>query len=298
MAKKVGFVGLGNMGKPMAVNILRKGFDLTVWIHRNPKPAEELRREGAKITPTLRELAANTDVTVTCLSGASALEEVVFAPNGLAEGARPGWILVEASTIEPDASRKVAAQLAARGLRMLDAPVSGGIPVAREGRLSTMVGGDPAVLAECREVMEAYARNIFHIGPEIGSGLMAKMVNNLMSISNFITMLEALALGAKAGLDLSVIVEMVKASGGTSSMFERRAHRIIKHDFEAQGSVDITYKDIELINHIAQQMRVPVPMASTALQVFQMGRGGGLGAEDINALITVYEKLLGIEVRG
>lgn len=296
--KRVGFVGLGSMGKPMALNILNKGYDLTVWAHRNRQPVEELKAAGAKEAKSLRELAEGTDVVITCVPSSLEVAEIALGPNGLLEGARPGWTLIDSSTCNPVAIGDIAKTLKGRGFRMLDAPVSGGIPVARAGKLTVMVGGDKETYEEHRDLLAASGANIFYMGSQVGFGNAAKLVNNLMNLSIYTASIEALAIAAKAGLNLKTVYDVVTSSSGNSNTFQRRAPRIFKGQFEPPDAmIDTCYKDLEIIADWAKSFRYPAFMVNAALQVFQACRAMGIGDKDFSALILLYERITGAEAR-
>jgi 3-hydroxyisobutyrate dehydrogenase len=224
-------------------------------------------------------------------------EAVIAGERGIVRGAAPGHIVVCMSTIDPLVARRLAGELAAREVAMLDAPVSGGTERAASGELSIIVGGEAATFAACRDLFAAMGTKAFHVGA-LGQGLAMKLVNNMLIQVNMVAVAEALVLGVKAGLDPQTIYDVVRASTGTSFAFERRVPRILARDFSPSGTVDISFKDQELETAFAKQLGVPVLLANVSQQVYQMARAAGLGQEDGSAVIKVLERLAGVEVKG
>jgi 3-hydroxyisobutyrate dehydrogenase len=201
------------------------------------------------------------------------------------------------STIDPFAARRLAEALAARGVAMLDAPVSGGTERAKSGELSIIAGGDQATFDACNDVFKAMGTNLFHVGP-LGSGLAMKLVNNMLIQVNRVAVAEAMVLGVKAGLDPQKIYDVVRVSTGASYAFEHGVPKILARDFAPGGTVDITYKDQELETSFAKQLGVPLLLANVTQQLYQMARAAGLNKEDGLAVIKVLEKLAGVQVGG
>jgi len=224
-------------------------------------------------------------------------EAVVSGERGLMHTARPGHIVVCMSTIDPFTARRLAERLEARGIAMLDAPVSGGTERAVSGELSIIVGGPGETVAACRDLFRAMGANVFHMGG-IGQGLAMKLVNNMLVQVNTVAVAEALVLGVKAGLDPQAIYDVVRVSTGTSFAFETRVPRILKRDFSPGGTVDISFKDQELETAFAKQLGVPVLLANVTQQVYQMARAAGLNKEDGSAVVKVLERLAGVKVGG
>jgi 3-hydroxyisobutyrate dehydrogenase len=222
-------------------------------------------------------------------------EAVIAGDNGFARSAGNGHVVICMSTIDPFALRRMADGLAAQGVAMLDAPVSGGTVGAAEGTLSVIVGGAEETFAACQDLFRAMGRNIFHVGA-LGNGLAMKLLNNMLLQINVVAVAEAMVLGTKAGLDPQRIFDVISVSTGRSNGFERSAPRMIARDFAPSGTMDISFKDQELETAFAKQLGVPLLLASVTQQVYQMGRAAGLGKQDGSAVVQVLEKLAGVTV--
>ncbi|MFI5327623.1 MAG: NAD(P)-dependent oxidoreductase, partial [Candidatus Rokuibacteriota bacterium] len=265
MPGTVGFIGLGAMGDPMALNLVKRGFSLVVH-DIDPAKAERWRTRGAALAPSPAEVAAKADRTI-CMVGTTAEAEAVIAgERGIIHLARAGHIVACMSTIDPFVARRLAEQLAARGIAMVDAPVSGGTERAASGELSIIVGGDAQTVAACQDLFRAMGKNVFHMGG-LGQGLAMKLVNNMLIQVNTVAVAEALVLGVKAGLDPQAIYDVVRVSTGNSFAFETRVPRMLKRDFSPGGTVDISFKDQELETAFAKQLGVPVLLANITQQV-------------------------------
>ena len=295
MALSVGFIGVGNMGNPMAGNVLKAGFSMTVF-DMNPKAMENLVQTGARRAGSAAEVVDASQVVLTSLPASPDVEAIYLEPGGLVERAKPGTILIDLSSVLPSTPRKIEPQAKKRGVHFLEAPVSGGVTGARAATLAIMVGGDASALERARPVLRAIGPNIFHVGP-VGAGNTVKAINNMMACVNALAMMEGLALGVKAGLDAQTIYDVIRVSTGTSWGFESRVPKILARDFSPGGTVDISYKDQELETSFAKQLGVPVLLANVSQQVYQMARAAGLNKEDGSAVIKVIERLAGVEVR-
>ena len=294
MAGAVGFIGLGNMGGPMAVNLAKHGFSLVVH-DIDPVKVEPLRNQGAKVAASAKAVAAASDRSICMVETTAQAEAVIAGEHGVMQGAAPGHIAVCMSTVDPFAVRRLGEQLAARQVAMLDAPVSGGTVRAISGELSIIVGGAAETFAACRDLFEAMGARIFHVGG-LGQGLAMKLVNNMLGQVNAVAIAEALVMGVKAGLNPQTIYDVIRVSTGTSWGFESRVPKILARDFSPGGTVDISYKDQELETSFAKQLGVPVLLANVSQQVYQMARAAGLNKEDGSAVIKVIERLAGVEV--
>ena len=296
MALAVGFIGLGNMGRPMALNLVKHGFPLVVH-DIDPAKLEPLRARGAAVADSAERVAASADRTICMVETTAQAEAVIAGERGIIHGAAPGHIVICMSTIDPFVVRRLADTLATREVAMLDAPVSGGTERAATGELSIIAGGAAATFEVCRDLFKAMGTKIFHVGG-LGQGLAMKLVNNMLVQVNTVAVAEALVMGVKAGLDPRTIYEVVRVSTGTSSAFERRVPRILARDFSPTGTVDISYKDQELETGFAKQLGVPLLLANVSQQVYQMARAAGLGKQDGTAIIQVLERLAGVQVGG
>jgi 3-hydroxyisobutyrate dehydrogenase len=292
---RVGYIGLGVMGKPMARNLLRAGFPLTVH-NRSRGAVEELAAEGAKPATSPAEVARASDVLLTCLPGPADVELVYLGAAGVLEGAGAGSILIDMSTIDPGTHRKIAGLAAARGVGYHDAPVSGGSIGAQNATLTIMVGGDEATLERARPVLEAVGKQIYHLGP-VGSGATAKLVNNMLAAINGAGAVEALVLGAKAGLDPRKLAEVINNSSGGSRSFAATVPEVLRRNFEPGFTVDLHHKDVCLAIDLGRQLGVRLLIGSQAAQVFQEARGAGHGKKSVFALVLPLEQNAGIELK-
>jgi 3-hydroxyisobutyrate dehydrogenase len=296
MPGAVGFIGLGAMGQPMALNLAKKGFSLVVH-DIAPARTEPLRAGGATVADSPECVAAQADRTICIVETTAQVESVVAGEGGLLAGAKPGHVFVCMSTIDPLVAKRLAEGLRARGIAMVDAPVSGGTERATSGELSIIVGGAKETVDACRDLFAAMGTRIFHVGG-LGQGLAMKLVNNMLVQVNTVAVAEALVLGVKAGLDPQTIYDVIRVSTGTSYAFEGRVPRILKRDFAPGGTVDISFKDQELETQFAKQLGVPIFLANVSQQVYQMARAAGLNKQDGSAIVQVLERLAGVQVGG
>ena len=294
MAGKVGFIGLGAMGGPMALNLVKAGFKLVVHDIDQMKTAP-LRAKGAELAGTAEAVAAGVERTIVIVETTDQAESVIAGERGIIEGAKAGHIVLCMATIDPFAARALADRLAARDIAMLDAPVSGGTGRAQSGELSVIVGGAADVVAKCEDLFKAMGNRTFHVGP-LGSGLAMKLVNNMLVQVNTVAVAEAMVLGVKAGLDPQMIYEVVRVSTGASAAWELRVPRILAGDFEPGGTIDISYKDQELETAFAKRLGVPLLLANVTQQVYQMARARGLNKQDGSAIVKVFEQMANVTV--
>jgi 3-hydroxyisobutyrate dehydrogenase len=291
MAGKVGFVGLGNMGGPMARNLLRAGIPLVVH-DIDPRKVQALSEAGAAVAATPQAVARESTRCICMVETTAQAEEVI---GGFAAGARPGHAVICMSTIDPFALRRMGEALAAQGVGLLDAPVSGGTTGAEAGTLTVIAGGAPEAFAACEDLFRAMGRNVFHVGA-LGDGLAMKLINNMLLQVTTVAVAEAMVLGAKAGLDLQRLYEVVSVSTGRSNALERSGPRMIARDFSPSGTTDISFKDQELETAFAKALGVPMLLANVTQQVYQMGRAAGYGKEDGSSVVKVLERLAGVTV--
>jgi 3-hydroxyisobutyrate dehydrogenase-like beta-hydroxyacid dehydrogenase len=295
MAGKVGFIGLGAMGGPMALNLVNAGFKLVVHDIDQTKTAL-LRAKGAELAATAEAVAAEVERTIVIVETTEQVQSVVAGERGIIKSAKAGHIVLCMATIDPFAARALAEQLAAKGIAMIDAPVSGGTGRAQSGDLSVIVGGDAAVVAKCEDLFKPMGSRSFHVGP-LGSGLAMKLVNNMLVQVNTVAVAEAMVLGVKAGLDPQMIYDVVRVSTGASAAWELRVPRILTGDFEPGGTIDISYKDQELETAFAKRLGVPLLLANVTQQVYQMARAKGLNKQDGSAIVKVFEQMAGVTVK-
>ena len=294
MATSVGFIGVGNMGNPMAANILKAGFPMTVF-DLSPKAMENLVKAGAKAAASAREVAEHCEVVLTSLPASPDVEKAYLEAGGLIERARPGTILVDLSSVLPSTPRKIEPKAREKGLGFLEAPVSGGVSGAAAGTLAIMVGGDAETLKRAEHVLKPMGPNIFHVGPA-GAGNTVKAINNMMASVNSLAMMEGVAVGVKAGLDPMTIYEVVKASSGGSKALERIPRAIVPRNFEPGFKVALMNKDLETFNTIAKELHVPVSFSNVAQRYQQAAMAAGLSEQDTTAAMIIIERLACVEV--
>ncbi len=296
MAQRIGFIGLGIMGKPMARNLLKAGFPVTVH-NRSQAKVEDLVKDGASRAASPREVASATDIVITMLPNSPDVELVALGAGGIKEGARAGQLFIDMSTINPVVSQKIAKELAPLGVAMVDAPVSGGEKGAIEGTLSIMAGGAPEDFERALPVFNALGKTITHMGP-IGTGGFTKLANQIIVAVNLTAIGEALVFGAKAGVDLQ---KMIRALGGGlagSKCLDQKSEKILSGDFAPGFKIDLHFKDLNLIQDAARSVGVPIPTAAFVEQLFAALRVRGRGGLDHSGVITLFEDLAGVQVRG
>lgn len=294
MRDQIGFIGLGIMGRGMVRNLLKAGFTVRVW-NRTAARMEELAADGALPTQSPADLAAQSDLILTCVSDTPDVEAVVLGPNGVLAGARAGSLVIDMSTISPQATKELATKLAANGVSMLDAPVSGGSEGAAKGTLTIMVGGAGEDVARGMPAFEAMGKKITHMGP-IGSGQMTKLVNQVLVVGNALAMCEALLLAQAGGLDLAKAVEALGAGAAGSWMWNNRGPQIIKRDWRPGFTIDLQQKDVRLCLQAGDQLGVPLMTTSLIFNLYRTLQADGLGSDGNHALMKALEKLAGFEV--
>ena len=294
----VGYIGVGLMGHGAAKNILeRGGHDLTILGHRNRQPVDDLVARGATEVASAAELAGVSDVVFLCLPSAVEVEQVVYGNDGILAGCKPGMILVDSTTADPNATRKIGADLAKMEVRMLDAPLGRTPKEAEEGKLSTYVGGDPAVIQTIRPILECYADTIVETGP-LGSGTTCKLVNNFISIGTSAVIAEAVATAAKMGLDLGKLHEVVSAGGANSAMFQMMMPWVLEgDDSHLKGPIRIAAKDMRTYTALAQSAPVAAFLAQAASQVWQLALIQGHGDRFMPVLPGILAQLNDSEIR-
>jgi len=294
---KVGYIGLGNMGKNMATNLLKAKVPLTVYDLR-PEPVAELVALGASGAESPEAVARASEAVLTCLPKPSDVEEVVLGEKGVLSGAAQGSLIVDMSTNSPPVIQRIAAAAAQKGVEVMDAPVVGGRRGARLGTLGIMVGGSAQGFERCRPVLEAMGKHIYHVGP-VGMGNMAKLSNNLVALTNCLVAMEGMVVGARAGLDVQKLYDIMHNGSGNSFMFENLFPFIVfKGRWEPPSfTIELALKDLSLVVEEAEKMGVPVPMASQALARYREALNRGLGGKDVGAAITPLEKAAGLEIR-
>lgn len=295
MSLRVGVVGLGIMGLPMARNLMRAGFDVSVT-NRTLERAEPLRAEGATVCRTPREVAQRSDIVVTMVTSSPDVEAVTFGPDGVADGSHEGLLVVDMSTISPDASRDFARRAAERGFSTLDAPVSGGEIGAIEARLAIMIGGEAADVERAMPVFQALGKTIVHIGPH-GAGQACKLANQIAVGLNNLGVSEALVFAASQGIDLRRTREVIAGGAGSSWAMQNYAPKMLDGDFRPGFMVDLQQKDLRLALDAAYAARVSLPGTGLVHALYTALQRDGGGREGNLALIKAIERLSGIEAR-
>lgn len=290
--KSIGFAGLGLMGVRMARQFLDKGFPLTVW-NRDPKKAEPLLAAGARAARTPRQLAESADVVVTCVADPAAVERVVFADDGVLGAARPGFRYVEASTVSPELTRRIAEALRAKGADALEAPMTGSKTGAEKGTLLFMCGGRQQTFDELQPVLLAMGSKAILCG-EMGDGSTVKLIGNTFISFLLEALCETAVLARKAEIPLEKVLEVVMASGFSSPYFPFKGGQITRRDFEQHFSVDLLVKDQTLMLAEAARHKVSMPALAVIREVCQSARGQGFGQEDIAAVVKVLERAAGL----
>jgi len=297
MSQRIGFIGLGVMGRGMARNLVQAGFELVVW-NRTASKAQELVEAGAIGAHNPEDVAAQCDIIITCVSDTPDVVAVVLGDNppGVIHGAKRGALVIDMSTISPHATRKIAARLAEVGADMLDAPVSGGSEGAARGTLTIMVGGQADQVARAAPVLQAMGKTITHVGDH-GAGQLVKLVNQILVVGNALAMSEALLFAQAGGLDLQRTLDAVSPGAAGSWMLSNRGPQILKRDWRPGFTIDLQQKDVRLILSEADRLGVPVLSSSLIFQLYRTLQAEGLGGEGNHALIKALERLTGIEVR-
>ena len=295
---RVGFVGLGVMGLPMARNLTSAGFRVSGWARR-PEAVELGRAGGIEMRPSLAEVAAASDVVITMVTTSEDVVDVATGEGGLLESMAAGSVLVDMSTVAPEVSRRVAAAAASRGVAFLDAPVSGGSFGAEQGTLTIMAGGDPAVLERCRPIFAALGDpdRLFHTGP-VGSGEVVKLVNNMLVGSISAATLEALLVGVRAGVSLKTLVDVVSVSSGSSvQLTGQLAKRALVGELAPGFATDLLVKDLRLAADLASENGQDTPLTDEARRLFEASQAAGHGRQDYTALVVELARGLSEELR-
>jgi 3-hydroxyisobutyrate dehydrogenase len=297
---QLGFIGIGVMGRPMTLNLLKAGHSVTVYARHPEKPEiQEVINAGAKLAPSARAVAIASEIVFTMVPNSPQVEEVVTGPHGLMEGARKDLIIVDMSTIAPSVSRKLAEIAAAKGVHFLDAPVSGGSQGAINGTLTIMVGGEHEIFEQVLPVFEAMGKkeNIFYVGPH-GAGEVVKLINNILVGAITAATAEALVLGVKAGADVDTMAKIVGASTGASwQLANQFPLRAFNGSFQPGFMTDLLHKDLGLALDLAAETQIPLPMTGLTRQLYEMARASGYGKDDYTSLLKVLEQVAGVEVR-
>jgi 3-hydroxyisobutyrate dehydrogenase len=293
---KLGFVGVGNMGNPMALNLIKAGHSLRVHDIRR-EAAANLEEAGATWTNSPKEAATGSDVVFLSLPMPPDVEKVVLADNGVLAGMQSGGTIIDMSTNSPTVVRSLADKTKGKGIAFLDAPVSGGVRGARNATLAVMVGGDKAIYDKCEPLLKAIGANVFYCGNS-GAGNVVKLVNNMLAFIHMMGAAEAIVLGTKAGVDPNVLWQAVKASSGGSFVWESGTRAILRDRLAPTFTIDLASKDIGLATALAKEFGVSLKMGTAAEELIRYYQANGYAKEDVLATVKELEKQTGTVVRG
>lgn len=296
MPKQIGFIGLGIMGRPMVKNLLKSGFPVTVW-NRSRPGIDECVAAGASEAGSPSEVASRSEVVITMVTDSPDVEQVVLGEGGVIEGVRPGAVVIDMSTISPQVTRGIAERLREKGVRMLDAPVSGGDKGAIEGTLSIMVGGDASTFEECLPIFQAMGKRITHLGPN-GAGQTCKLCNQIVGAINLLAVSECLVFAQRQGIDLEKMLEAVGGGAAHSWGLVNLGPKMAKRDFAPGFMVKLQQKDLRLALEAAAQGNLPLPGTALAHQLFRAVEASGGGDLGTQALVLALEKLGEVKVGG
>ncbi len=295
MAEKIGFVGLGIMGKPMARNLLKAGYELTVYDIVG-EAVEEVVGDGAAPASSSREVAASTDKIITMLPDSADSEKVILGPDGVLEGASAGKTIIDMSSIAPLVSQRIAAECAGKGVEMLDAPVSGGEPGAINATLAIMVGGKQEIFDQNVELLNVMGGNVVLTG-DIGAGGVTKLANQIIVAANIEALSEALVLATKAGVDPERVFNAIRGGLAGSNVMEAKAPMMLSRNFRAGFRVRLHQKDLRNVLQTAQELNIPLPVTALVQQMLGALVNDGEQESDHSALLKFVEDLAGIEVK-
>ncbi len=288
--------GLGSMGYGMAASLARAGVE-TFGFDVNADAAARFAGEGGKAAP-VQEIAGRIDAAVVVVLNAAQVETVLFGPEGVVSGMKPGSVVVACPTMPPEAAKGFAARCAAAGVLYLDAPISGGATKAAEGALTIMASASAAAFAAAEPVLGPMAETVFRLGPEIGAGSAMKAINQLMAGAQIAVMAEAMVFGLSQGVQPAQVIEVISKCAGSSFMLENRGPHIADGDYSPRSAVDIWLKDLGIVLDIAKASKVSAPLAAAALQQFVAASGAGLGREDDAAVAKIYARNAGVKLPG
>jgi 2-hydroxy-3-oxopropionate reductase len=286
MPDTIGFIGLGIMGRPMAGNLLRAGYPVVAY-NRSPEPLEQLTREGAQPAASAREVAERSEITITMLPDSPQVSEVI---EDVLDGASPGQLVIDMSTISPVVSQQLADRARQQGVEMLDAPVSGGDVGAQQGTLSIMVGGDQAAFERARPLFEILGKTITHVG-DSGAGQVVKACNQIVVAVTIEAVSEALVLGSKAGVDPACILDVLGGGLAGNRVMEVRRRNFLEHDFTPGFRIDLHHKDLNIALESGDAYGVPLPATGLVHQLMRTLRARGQGGDDHSALLSLAEEL-------
>ncbi|MDQ8730779.1 NAD(P)-dependent oxidoreductase [Bradyrhizobium sp. LHD-71] len=293
---KIGFIGVGAMGGPMSRNIVARTNHEVMVFDLNPAAMEQCIETGAKRGASIAEVASSCEVVMMSLPTPKHVEAVIIGPGGVAENAKPGTVVIDLSTNSPTVIKRLGEALAAKGVALIEAPVTGGVIKATDGTLTIIAGGDEAVIDKQRPLLSSIGALVVYTGPH-GSASVAKLVNNMMALCNSAVAAEGMMMARMSGVDLNKIVEVISNGSGNSQAFRGVSTRAMHGKFEPSFTLDLAYKDLGLAVELATEHGVPGMVAPQVLNLMRMARGMGLGQGDSTSVIKVYESVLGKEAR-
>ena len=292
---KIGFIGLGIMGKPMSKNLLKAGYSLVVC-DKNQSAVDEVVAAGAQSAVNAKEVAKLCDVIITMLPNSPHVKEVVLGKDGIIDGAKSGTTIIDMSSIAPLASREIHDEVVKKGLAMLDAPVSGGEPKAIDGTLSVMVGGDKAIFDKHYDIMKAMAGSVVYTG-EIGAGNVTKLANQVIVALNIAAMSEALVLATKAGVNPELVYQAIRGGLAGSTVLDAKAPMVLNRNFKPGFRIDLHIKDLQNALDTSHGVGTSLPLTAFVMEMMQALKTDGLGDCDHSALARYYESLAKIEIK-
>lgn len=292
---KIGFIGLGIMGKPMSKNLLKAGYELVV-MDRVAAVTQELAAAGAEVVDSPKAVAEKTDIIITMLPNSPQVQEVVLGEGGIIEGARPGTVVIDMSSIAPLVSRQIAVILAEKGVELLDAPVSGGEPKAIDGTLSVMVGGKTEVFEQCYDIMKTMAGSVVRAG-ETGAGNITKLANQIIVALNIAAMSEALVLATKAGVEPELVYNAIRGGLAGSTVLDAKAPLVMDRKFDPGFRISLHMKDLANVLETSHEIGVPLPLTAAVMEIMQALKVDEMDGLDHGGLIRYYEKLAKVEVK-
>jgi 2-hydroxy-3-oxopropionate reductase len=293
--RKIGFIGLGIMGKPMSKNLLKAGYAV-VALDTNKKNVDEVVAAGAKAADSPRAVAEQVPIVITMLPNSPQVREVALGVRGVIEGAKAGSILIDMSSIAPLVSRQIAERLAAQGVEMLDAPVSGGQPKAIDGTLSVMVGGKKEIFDKCYDVMKAMAGSVVLTG-DIGAGNITKLANQIIVAINIAAMSEALVLASKAGVEPELVYQAIRGGLAGSTVLDAKAPLVMDRKFNPGFRINLHIKDLANVLDTSHELGVPLPLTAAVMEMLLTLKVKGMGDLDHGTLVRYYEDMAGVEVK-
>jgi 2-hydroxy-3-oxopropionate reductase len=293
--KKIGFIGLGIMGKPMAMNLIKAGYNLIVYDIR-PEPVKEVVAAGAKEGKSSKDVATQSDIVITMLPNSPDVKKAVLGENGVLDGAKKGTILIDMSSIAPLAAKEIAAEAGKKGVEMLDAPVSGGEPKAIDGTLSIMVGGKKEIFEQVEKILKVMGASAVLVG-DIGSGNTTKLANQIIVALNIAAMSEAMVLATKAGVDPEKVYNAIRGGLAGSTVLDAKVPLALDGNFKPGFRIELHIKDLANALDTAHELGVPVPLAGGVMEIMQALRVDGKAGDDHGGIIQFYEKLAKVKVR-